>query len=87
MDATGPRPARCTKGIGFTDADLAKAANRGRQYLDRNHALQLSPAPGYRPKVKEGIRAAGRHSYGIQYHRNLRRRKTMGTEGMARHHW
>ena len=38
-------PARAMlKAIGFTDEDLKKPDHRRRQYLDRNHAVQLQSA-------------------------------------------
>ena len=57
-DGRDRAPARAMfKSIGFTDSDLQADHRRG-QHLDRNHAMQLSPAAAF-GKMKEGIRAAG----------------------------
>ena len=78
-------PARAMlKAIGFSSEDLAKPADRRGEHLDRDHALQLPPAPpggageGGHPRRR-------RHADGVQHHRHQRRRHHghRGHEGLA----
>src|ERR1700716_4326039 len=80
-DGRDPAPARAMyKGIGFTDADLAKpliaVANTWIETMPCNFHLRRLSA-----KVKEGIRAAGGNPVELNTI-EISGRDTMGTEGM-----
>ena len=61
-----------------------QAADRRRQHLDRDHALQLPPAPPLGQGERRHSRRR-RHADGVQHHRHLRRRDHghRGHEGVA----
>ena len=72
------------KAIGLTDEDLAQAAGRHRQHLDRDDAVQLQPARARRSREGRDSRRR-RHAARVQHDRDQRRDLDghRGDEGLA----